>query len=85
MSGISRTHAANYSNIRLRWRNFESLLKGAGFLPKLRRKQRGYAKFLCRLGKNDVDMQAGWFLVEVCLSLYRAVSVDEGYEGIQHF
>lgn len=29
--------------------------------------------FLCRLGKNDVDMQAGWFLVEVCLSLYRAV------------
>lgn len=41
--------------------------------------------FLCRLGKNDVDMQAGWFLVEVCLSLYRAVSVDEGYEGIQHF
>lgn len=41
--------------------------------------------FLCRLGKNDVDMQAGWFLVEVCLSLYGAVSVDEGYEGIQQF
>ena len=41
--------------------------------------------FLCRLGKNDVDIQAGWFLVEVCLSLYRAVSVDEGYESIQHF
>ena len=41
--------------------------------------------FLCRLGKNDVDMQAGWFLVEVYSSLYRTVSVDEGYEGIQHF